>query len=757
MYRSLRYRWRVHVTVLIGVAIATTVLSGALFVGDSVRGSLADLTFDRLGKIDDLITGRPFFRSDRVERFKRSSWFRSRYDQVSAGIVIAPTTVATTAARPRRQVGRVLLLATDDAFWAMRRDGTARPRRLPGDEEIIINQTLADELEVDVGDEVTVRLPSLPSIPLENPFGKRDESVSSLANLSVVEVLPSEGFGRFELFPRQQSPRVAFVSLQSLQRALGRADRINTVFLSRSESPSGGVVARSSSDWMKAFEFDLSDFGLQLEAVRIPTGSAEGNDRDRPSSIEYLSLWSDALLVPPEVDRVVGSALGSEATPLLTYLANEIRPDSMSSSGRIVPYSLVTAIDFGTAFPLEDVSGHAIPKLRAGQMVINSWLADEAGLQIGDRATLTYYDPESPHGQLREREATFEVVAVTPLARPKQPFFPNRRLRFDGPFGLANDPFLAPPVKGFTDQASIDRWDVPFPIDYRRIKPADETYWKWYGTTPKAFVSREEGVRMWGSRFGNTTSWRLSKDADARARTRELMEQLSAEAVGLSLQPIKSRQLAASAGTTPFDMLFLGLSFFVIVAALLLVWLLYRLGIERRLSHIGLLVSVGIPRRIISRWLLRESVLVGFAGAVVGVIGGVAYLHGVIWALTTVWVEAIASPFLSPHVRWTSVMVGVVLGWGAALATTYVGVRSAARCSPLELLRESAANRAGRRNVRARVWRLLAALAMVVVAVGLAWGAAQQSGMEQAGMFVGSGFLLLGATWFVAWDRLTRM
>ena len=49
MRRSLSYFWRIQLAVLFGAAVATAVLTGALLVGDSVRGSLRDLTLDRLG------------------------------------------------------------------------------------------------------------------------------------------------------------------------------------------------------------------------------------------------------------------------------------------------------------------------------------------------------------------------------------------------------------------------------------------------------------------------------------------------------------------------------------------------------------------------------------------------------------------------------------------------------------------------------------------------------------------------------------
>ena len=38
--RSLAYHWRGNLAVMLGVVVGTAVLAGALFVGDSLRGSL---------------------------------------------------------------------------------------------------------------------------------------------------------------------------------------------------------------------------------------------------------------------------------------------------------------------------------------------------------------------------------------------------------------------------------------------------------------------------------------------------------------------------------------------------------------------------------------------------------------------------------------------------------------------------------------------------------------------------------------------
>ena len=50
-------KWKrtTQIALLLVVATTTTILTGALLVGDSVNGSLRDLILGRLGRIDQLI------------------------------------------------------------------------------------------------------------------------------------------------------------------------------------------------------------------------------------------------------------------------------------------------------------------------------------------------------------------------------------------------------------------------------------------------------------------------------------------------------------------------------------------------------------------------------------------------------------------------------------------------------------------------------------------------------------------------------
>ncbi len=150
-----------------------------------------------------------------------------------------------------------------------------------------------------------------------------------------------------------------------------------------------------------------------------------------------------------------------------------------------------------------------------------------------------------------------------------------------------NDPDVTPEFPSITDKLDLREWNPPFPYENKRIQPRDERYWEQYRTTPKAYVTMATAQRLWGSRFGRLTSFRLrpgqapARDAgdltqaadEFRAR---LLERLKPEQGGLVFDAVRQRSLESSAGASDFGGLFLGFSFFLIAAALLLVGLLFR-------------------------------------------------------------------------------------------------------------------------------------------------------------------------------------
>src|SRR5688572_30274702 len=75
LFRNVLYfRWA-NLAVLAGMAVATAVLTGALMVGDSVRGSLRALAEQRLGKVDHALVGTRFFEQSLAQRVAAGGGF----------------------------------------------------------------------------------------------------------------------------------------------------------------------------------------------------------------------------------------------------------------------------------------------------------------------------------------------------------------------------------------------------------------------------------------------------------------------------------------------------------------------------------------------------------------------------------------------------------------------------------------------------------------------------------------------------------
>ena len=65
VFRSLLFYWRPHLGIVLGSILATTVITGALLIGDSVRHTLTTMAHNRLGRVQlALGPSDRFFRDD---------------------------------------------------------------------------------------------------------------------------------------------------------------------------------------------------------------------------------------------------------------------------------------------------------------------------------------------------------------------------------------------------------------------------------------------------------------------------------------------------------------------------------------------------------------------------------------------------------------------------------------------------------------------------------------------------------------------
>src|SRR5437016_1516417 len=78
---GLRFHWRIHLAVALAVMTSSAVLTGALLVGDSMRGSLRHLLLDQLGSIDEVLVGDRFFRAQLADELASQWEFETYFTQ----------------------------------------------------------------------------------------------------------------------------------------------------------------------------------------------------------------------------------------------------------------------------------------------------------------------------------------------------------------------------------------------------------------------------------------------------------------------------------------------------------------------------------------------------------------------------------------------------------------------------------------------------------------------------------------------------
>ena len=120
--------------------------------------------------------------------------------------------------------------------------------------------------------------------------------------------------------------------------------------------------------------------------------------------------------------------------------------------------------------------------------------------------------------------------------------------------------------------------------------------------------------------------------------------------MGVALFPARAAALEASRGATDFGEYFTYFSFFLMVSALMLTVLFFKLGIEQRLRQIGILRASGYSMPVIRRLLLSEATVLAVVGALVGIVGAVLYGRLIVYGLGTWWVGAVGTTRLQLHV-----------------------------------------------------------------------------------------------------------
>ena len=535
--RNLWSHRRAHLGAWLGAVVGATALSGALYVGDSVRFSLKEIAMARIGKIEFAALGQDrFFRAALAKDLSQSLGEESRIEP----LLISRGSVALGDGSAR--ANQVQILGVDNGFWDLARakdnlptwdlDGTASDSNKNG---VWINQRLATQLDVKTGDALTVRMEKPTQLSRDAPLSPT-EDVTSAMRVQVSAILSDQTLGRFGFQANQTPPFNVFMPLQRLQQQLELEGRANALVNQYpNERNAQGETARA--DRLDALISALEEHWT-LEDAQLALAQAD-------STNAVVELSSDRVFLD---DYLAGVAQGvsDNAEGVLTYLVN-----GLTVGNQMIPYSMVTAWD-------ANWPGGA---LNEDEIYLIDWMAEQIQVKAGDQLKLSYY-VVGPMRRLDEESKTFTVKGILPKE------------------GFWMDSTLMPDFPGLSDADNCRDWDTGFAIDDTLIEDRDEKYWDDYRGTPKAFISLAAGQKIWKNRFGSMTAVRYP-GVDQNKVQADLNAKLNPTQAGITWVPVREQAWKASVGANDFGGLFIGFSFFLIVAALLLVALLFQFGIEQ--------------------------------------------------------------------------------------------------------------------------------------------------------------------------------
>ena len=540
--RSLKHYRRANVAVVLCCAVAAAVLSGALVVGDSVRGSLHDLTLERLGSIDLAVRAPTFFTTDLATRVLA---------ELAGEAHVAPLILLTGSARDPESgavASGVTVSGVDRRFFDLFARGDADSideegssvedvggsllgRPSPG---VVVNQALASRARASAaGDSILVAVERPGDAPRETLYGSSETSdVVRELRVEVTRVVPDRGLGRFSLATDQSLPFLAFLDIARGAEGAGAGG---------SGQHAGGGSRRRRRRGRRA----TTRRARARRARRSGKTESESSGRDRRCSRPRCSEHSrrrtsgsrsrtatgwvaiesrDFVIAPPLETAIAGWAAsnGAPVLPVATYLANRLEANG-SRGARTRRSRRSTPRRRRRSAASCCATAVSAPALAEDEILVDDWVADDLGIGAGDDVVMTYFEV-GPKEELLERRETFRCRGVVKLSN------------------LAADPGLTPDFPGISGAADMREWDPPFPVDLDAIRPRDEAFWDEHRATPKAFFAPAT-AKLWSTRFGATTSMRV---AVRRRRTEDARRRWRSSGAAIAISPA-----SCARGSTP--------------------------------------------------------------------------------------------------------------------------------------------------------------------------------------------------------------
>ncbi|MDP6636196.1 MAG: FtsX-like permease family protein [Phycisphaerae bacterium] len=614
--RSLWFYRRTHIGVIGAAAVATAVLTGALLVGDSVSGTLHRTARVRLGDVSVALDGGDnFFRANLGDKLAHIL-----NAKVAAAIQLPG--VGVHSEDSKRRTGNVNVLGVSQAFWKL------APRPPSGiaelkDGEVAVNEPLAERLGLKPGQEMLLTVSKPSTVSRDAPLSRTSDAAVTV-RLKIAAIVRPEQFGRFSLRADQAAPLNAYLQLDWLAKKIDLSGRANLLL-------ANGASAKAA-DQALASVWTLDDIGVKVQ---------DCGRKERPNS-KTVEVRSNRIFLHPAVVQAA-QTVAPQAPPegVLTYFANEL-----SVADRTTPYSTITAR--GPLISADQALGD-------DEAIVSKWLADDLSAAPGDTLAIKYY-VLGPMRKLTEHTALFKIAKVIPndselLDRDLMPDFP-----------------------GLSGAADCRAWDPGVKIDKRKIQDEDRAYWKDYRGTPKAIISLAAGRKLWSNRFGDLTAIRQN-ELTAKDYETAIHKKLTPSQLGLTFGDVAARARTAASEALDFGQLFLGLSMFLVGAAVLLAAMVFALGVRQRTSELGLMLAVGFTQRRVRRIVVSEGAVLALIAVAIGLPGGILYTRMVLGGLATIWRGAVTSAAIDFHATSMTMIIGAVSSFAVAMTAILIVLR----------------------------------------------------------------------------------
>ncbi|NNE90486.1 MAG: FtsX-like permease family protein [Verrucomicrobiales bacterium] len=683
VFKSLtHYRW-VNLAVLTGVALTSAILSGALVVGDSVKESLRQNAEARISNIGKVVVG-----GDRFFTAKLAENLVLENADVAPVLQVRGTVSADGG---NKRANAVQIVGVDESFWKI---GIDDDFSIEDENWFAVNDILANRLDLKIGDALNSRVEIPGELSKDAPLSGESEQTKPF-NETITHILGPETMGRYSLKAEQVPPGTVFLPIEKLQTILEKSGQANLLLVR-----DGGNLRIDSLTEAIEGAWTLED--AQLEMTRLETGK------------NLRHLTSPRVFLEPEIVEKAKAAIGDEAKTdrILTYLANAIR-----FKDELTPYSMITG-----ATP--NLNSIVPPDLKDDEIVISDWLAEDLGAKPGDEIELEYFVVESGR-KLVDTFAKFKVHSVAPLNENGW------------------DQSWTPEFPGIFEVDDLNKWEPGIPINKDWIKQHDEDYWDDYRATPKAFITLAAAEKLFGNRFGKSTSLRFSAENPTPSEFEAaLKEQVTLADLGLSIRDVRAEAQAAVAQSFDFGQLFAYMSFFLILAALILAALVFVFGIESRTHQIGLLLAVGMPAAKARRIFLAEAAILSVIGALIGLAGGYVYTTLALRGMSGAWADAAAGIEFVYHLKPISLAVAFAITVVLALITVWLASRAVMKIQPGHLISgSSAVDGTGSATPIIKTKAFWIGIVSLLGGLGCLVAPKAAGSMAEQGMFFGAGFL----------------